>query len=178
MTKVLLFFWLNQAPENDIGKNSFNYFQVRSAFSMALKNLTDAKIITSLGPNRSILGTIIRPDPVLLERKGGLNGDVTFDKLLPGAGEPLQQQYGDEDMLCNWQLDYEEEPLPRGVNTSAEPSTRSSTKKRKSSSKKSSKKLKENGDLQMVRNEENDSRKENSKKKRRKKKTHQGDSGY
>ncbi|KHN36816.1 PAP-associated domain-containing protein 5 [Glycine soja] len=167
-----------QAPENDIGKNSFNYFQVRSAFSMALKNLTDAKIITSLGPNRSILGTIIRPDPVLLERKGGLNGDVTFDKLLPGAGEPLQQQYGDEDMLCNWQLDYEEEPLPRGVNTSAEPSTRSSTKKRKSSSKKSSKKLKENGDLQMVRNEENDSRKENSKKKRRKKKTHQGDSGY
>ncbi|KAG4971810.1 hypothetical protein JHK82_037482 [Glycine max] len=152
--------------------------RVRSAFSMALKNLTDAKIITSLGPNRSILGTIIRPDPVLLERKGGLNGDVTFDKLLPGAGEPLQQQYGDEDMLCNWQLDYEEEPLPRGVNTSAEPSTRSSTKKRKSSSKKSSKKLKENGDLQMVRNEENDSRKENSKKKRRKKKTHQGDSGY
>lgn len=113
---------------------------------MALKNLTDAKIITSLGPNRSILGTIIRPDPVLLERKGGLNGDVTFDKLLPGAGEPLQQQYGDEDMLCNWQLDYEEEPLPRGVNTSAEPSTRSSTKKRKSSSKKSSKKLKENGE--------------------------------
>ena len=102
----------------------------------------------SLGPNRSILGTIIRPDPVLLGRKGGLNGDVTFDKLLPGAGEPLQQQYGEQDMLCNWQLDYEEEPLPRGVDSSVEPSSRS-TKKRKSGLKNSSKKLKENENIQM-----------------------------
>ncbi|KAK7401832.1 hypothetical protein VNO78_13628 [Psophocarpus tetragonolobus] len=167
-----------QAPENDIGKNSFNYFQIRSAFSMALKSLTNPKIILSLGPNRSILGTIIRPDPVLLERKGGLNGDVTFDKLLPGAGEPLQQQYGDQDMLCNWQLDNEEEPLPRGVDTSADPSTRSSIKKRKSSSKNSRKKLKENGDIERTGNEQNDSTKENSKKRRRRRKTHLGDSGY
>ncbi|RDX92065.1 Non-canonical poly(A) RNA polymerase PAPD5, partial [Mucuna pruriens] len=162
-----------QAPDNDIGKNSYNYFQIRSAFSLALKTLTNPKIITSLGPSKSILGTIIRPDPVLLERKGGLNGDVTFDSLLPGAGEPLQQQYGEQDILCNWQLDYEEEPLPREVNTIAEPSTRSKTKKRKSASKSSSKKLKkENGVLQMAGNEDNDSRKESGKKKRRKRKTH------
>ncbi|KAK8469422.1 hypothetical protein PHAVU_005G070800 [Phaseolus vulgaris] len=167
-----------QAPENDIGKNSFNYFQIRSAFSMAFKNLTNPKIIMSLGPNRSILGTIIRPDPVLLERKGGLNGDVTFDKLLPGAGEPLQQQYGEQDMLCNWQLDYEEEPLPRGVDASAEPSSRSSTKKRKSGLKNSSKKLKENENIEMKGNEENDSRKGKDKKNRKKKKTQLGDSGY
>ncbi|KAL2331438.1 hypothetical protein Fmac_019019 [Flemingia macrophylla] len=162
-----------QAPENDIGKNSYNYFQIRSALSMAFKNLTNPKTIMNLGPNRSILGTIIRPDPVLLERKGGLNGDVTFDSLLPGAGEPLQQQYGEQDVLCNWQLDYEEESLPRGDDTSAEPITRSSTKKRKSS-KKHSKRLKENGDLG---NEENDSRNESSTKKKRKRKTHLYDSG-
>ncbi|XP_027341410.1 non-canonical poly(A) RNA polymerase PAPD5 isoform X2 [Abrus precatorius] len=165
-----------QAPENDIGKNSFNYFQIRSAFAMAFSTLTNPKIIMSLGPNRSILGTIIRPDPVLLERKGGLNGDVTFDSLLPGAGEPLQQQYGDQDMLCNWQLDYEDEPLPRGIDTSAEPSSRSSTKKRKSASKeKSSKKLKENGDFRMIRNEKNDTRKEKSIKKKRQRKPLLGD---
>jgi len=143
---------------------------------MAFKNLTNPKIIMSLGPNRSILGTIIRPDPVLLGRKGGLNGDVTFDKLLPGAGEPLQQQYGEQDMLCNWQLDYEEEPLPRGVDSSVEPSSRS-TKKRKSGLKNSSKKLKENENIQMKGSEENDSRKWNDKK-RRKRKAKLGDSGY
>lgn len=135
---------------------------------MAFKNLTNPKTIMNLGPNRSILGTIIRPDPVLLERKGGLNGDVTFDSLLPGAGEPLQQEFGEKDMLCNWQLDYEEDPLPRGVDTSAEPST-PSTKKRKSS-KKSNKKLKENGDLKVARSEEKDSRKENKRKRYKKEK--------
>ena len=134
------------------------FSQIRSAFAMAFSTLTNPKIVMSLGPNRSILGTIIRPDPVLLERKGGLNGEVTFDSLLPGAGEPLQQQYGEQDMLCNWQLDYEEEPLPRGNDSRAEPSTRSSTRKRKSASKeKSSKKPKENGDSKMFRNEENGS---------------------
>ncbi|KAJ1401898.1 polymerase, nucleotidyl transferase domain [Sesbania bispinosa] len=153
-----------QAPENDIGKNSFNYFQIRSAFAMALTTLTNPKIILSLGPNRSILGTIIRPDPILMERKGGLNGEVTFDSLLPGAGEPLQQQYGEQDMLCNWQLDDEEEPLPRGVDTSAEPSTRPSTKKRKSAKEKSSKKLKENGDFLHTEQRENGIKKKRARK--------------
>lgn len=104
-----------QAPENDIGKNSFNYFQIKSAFGMACSTLTNTKLIMNLGPNRSILGTIIRPDKVLLERKGGLNGDVTFTNLLPGAGEPLQKDFGEhEGLFCNWNLDDEEEPLPRG----------------------------------------------------------------
>ncbi|KAF5776975.1 putative polynucleotide adenylyltransferase [Helianthus annuus] len=104
-----------QDPENDIGKNSFNYFQIKSAFGMACSTLTDNKLIMSLGPNRSILGTIIRPDKVLLERKGGLNGDVTFTNLLSGAGEPLQNNFGEhEGLFCNWNVDDEEEPLPRG----------------------------------------------------------------
>lgn len=112
---------------------------------MAYSTLTNPKVILSLGPNRSILGTIIRPDPVLMERKGGSNGEMTFNSLLPGAGEPIRQQYGEHDMLCNWQLDFEEEPLPRGDgdNTPAEPSTRTSRKKRKSASKEN----KENGSV-------------------------------
>lgn len=146
------------------------FWQIRSAFSMAFTTLTNPKIILSLGPNKSILGTIIRPDPALLERKGGLNGEVTFNTLLPGAGEPLQQQYGEQDMLYNWQLDDEEEPLPRGIEGSSEPSKRPSSKKRKSGSKeKSSKKLKENGDSRMVRNE-NGSRKEKGIRKKKKEK--------
>lgn len=140
------------------------FLQVRSAFSMAYTTLTNPNIILSLGPNRSILGTIIRPDPVLMERKGGSNGEMTFNSLLPGAGEPLQHQYGEKDMLCNWQLDYEE-PLPRGNDTSAEPSTRSTKKKRKTAAKEnSSKKPKENG------SEENGSRTENGVSKKKKKK--------
>lgn len=156
--------------------------QIRSAFAMAFSTLTDPKIILSLGPKRSILGTIIRPDPNLIERKGGLNGEVTFNSLLPGAGEPIQQKFGEQDMLCNWQLDDEEELLPRGVDTSAEPSRRSnstkkdvdtsaepsthsnSTKKRKSASKKSSsKKLKENGDIRHVAEKENGIKKKSKK---------------
>ncbi|TYK20252.1 non-canonical poly(A) RNA polymerase PAPD5 [Cucumis melo var. makuwa] len=122
-----------QAPDNDIGKNSFNYFQIRSAFAMAYSILTNVKTILGLGPNRSILGTIIRPDPVLLKRKGGRHGEVTFNSLLPGAGEPLQQpdQCGDDqEMLCNWQFG-DDEPLPRGNNTPENVGTPSSKKKRK-----------------------------------------------
>ncbi|KAF7140870.1 hypothetical protein RHSIM_Rhsim06G0197900 [Rhododendron simsii] len=152
-----------QAPENDIGKNSFGYFQVKSAFSMAFSTLTNAKTILSLGPNRSILGTIIRPDPVLLERKGGSNGDMTFNNLLPGAGEPLHANFNDQqEIYCNWKLDDEEEPLPRGkLNFDDESTPSSSGKKRKASKEeKRAKKVKENG-------EESGSRKEKGKKKRR-----------
>ncbi|KAG9447818.1 hypothetical protein H6P81_013946 [Aristolochia fimbriata] len=120
-----------QAPDNDIGKNSFNYFQIRSAFAMAYSLLTDAKTIAALGQDRSILGTIIRPDPLLLKRKGGLNGEVTFDNLLPGAGKPVERQLGnDSDVLCNWDL-FEDEPFPRENGIAAEHVT--SLKKRKSS---------------------------------------------
>ncbi|RVW93174.1 Non-canonical poly(A) RNA polymerase PAPD5 [Vitis vinifera] len=94
-----------QLPGNDIGKNSFNYFQIRSAFSMAFSTLTNARTILGLDPNRSILGTIIRPDPILLERKGGSNGTMTFDHLLPGAGEPLSPQTGAKSYYANWQVE-------------------------------------------------------------------------
>ncbi|KAJ6752069.1 hypothetical protein OIU85_002488 [Salix viminalis] len=158
-----------QAPENDIGKNSFNYFQIRSAFAMAFTTLTNPKTILSLGPNRSILGTIIRPDPVLLERKGGQNGEITFSSLLPGAGEPLQSNYGQQEILCNWQLDDEEEALPRGGGIAGDGSAHSSGKKRKASSKEKSgkKKLKENGDIgKKVTYDESGSQKEKSAKKK------------
>ncbi|PON31777.1 nucleotidyl transferase, partial [Parasponia andersonii] len=120
-----------QAPENDIGRSSFNYFQIRSAFAMAFTTLTNPKFILGLGPNRSILGTIIRPDAVLLERKGGSNGQLTCNSLLPGAGQPLQRH------------------------------EHSSGKKRKAYTKKSGKKrIKENGDTGSSGHRENGSRKE------------------
>lgn len=142
---------------------------------MAFTTLTNPKTILSLGPNRSILGTIIRPDPVLLERKGGQNGEITFSSLLPGAGEPLQSNYGQQEILCNWQLDDEEEALPRGGGIAGDGSAHSSGKKRKASSKEKSgkKKLKENGDIgKKVTYDESGSQKEKSaKKKQRRRKT-------
>ncbi|KAL1815353.1 hypothetical protein ACET3Z_017927 [Daucus carota] len=155
-----------QAPENDIGKNSFNYFQVRSAFAMAFSTLTNSKTILALGPNKSILGTIIRPDAVLLERKG--NVEVTLNKLLPGAGDQLQPEDNDQEGLAfNWQLGNEEEPLPRGSGVSENGSMQSSGKKRKSSKvKKLGKKFKEN-DVELMLYEGSASRKEKSVKKKR-----------
>nr|GEV54616.1 non-canonical poly(A) RNA polymerase PAPD5 [Tanacetum cinerariifolium] len=74
-----------QAPENDIGKNSFNYFQIKSAFAMACSTLTNTKLLMGLGPNQSILG------------------------------ENLQNDFGEhEGLFCNWNLDDEEEPFSRG----------------------------------------------------------------
>ncbi|KAI3457464.1 hypothetical protein Pfo_014127 [Paulownia fortunei] len=137
-----------QAPDNDIGKNSFNYYQARSAFAMAFTTLTNAKAITRLGPNRSILGAIIRPDAVLLERKGGSIGRLTFDNLFPGAGEPLQQLLGDQqEIYCNWPVnDQDEEPLPRGNGIPGDSDVKSSGKKRKASKEnKSIKKVKGHG---------------------------------
>lgn len=130
-----------QTPDNDIGKSSFNYFQIKSAFQMAYSTLTNVKTIMSLGPDRSILGTIIRPDSVLIERKGGRNGDITFSRLLPGAGEPVPSNNDGQDILYNWQMNDEDEeeafPLYTGV---LENGSESSGMKRKSS-----RKIKENG---------------------------------
>lgn len=166
-----------QAPENDIGKNSFGYFQVRSAFAMAFSTLTNAKTILSLGLNRSILGTIIRPEPVLVERKGGANGEVTFGELLPGAGEAVQVHSEEQQMYCNWQLHDEEEPLPRGNGTAAGDGgtgtgTPSSSGKRKkktrtkaSEEEKPAKMLKANGEARKVRHEESGSKRDKGKKK-------------
>ncbi|KAH7685731.1 Polynucleotide adenylyltransferase protein [Dioscorea alata] len=121
-----------QAADNDIGRNSYNFYKVKSAFSMAYSCLTDAKAIIGLGTKRSILGTIIRPDPFLLDRKGGHQGELTFNSLLPGAGEPRPQLLRDEsDVICNWPF-LDDEPLPRD-NTSFENDNNSSSRKRKSS---------------------------------------------
>ncbi|XP_019706880.1 uncharacterized protein [Elaeis guineensis] len=121
-----------QAPDNDIGRNSYNYFKVRSAFAMAYSLLTDANAIIGLGPYRSILGTIIRPDPMLLDRKGGNKGELTFSDLLPGAGESLTQQFENGgDTIYNWQL-VDDEPLPRGK-VLAEDDGISSCRKRRAS---------------------------------------------
>lgn len=98
---------------------------------MAYTTLTNPKNIMSLGPNRSILGTIIRPDAILAERKGG-PGQVTLDSLLPGAGELLRPESEHQEFLCNWQYD-EEEPLPRGGDYVGDVNGESSSgKKRKS----------------------------------------------
>ncbi|RWW33458.1 hypothetical protein BHE74_00057063 [Ensete ventricosum] len=80
---------------------------------MAYSTLTDAKAIMRLGLQRSILGTIIRPDPLLLDRKGGNSGQLTFSNVLSGAGEPVAQQFENgDDVVYNWQL-VDDEPLPR-----------------------------------------------------------------
>ncbi|URE33179.1 Nucleotidyltransferase domain [Musa troglodytarum] len=102
-----------QAPDNDIGRNSYNYYKVRSALAMAYSTLTDAKAIMRLGPQRSVLGTIIRPDPLLLDRRGGNSGQLTFNNVLSGAGEPVARQFQNgDDVVYNWQL-VDDEPLPR-----------------------------------------------------------------
>lgn len=125
---------------------------------MAFSTLTNARTILGLDPNRSILGTIIRPDPILLERKGGSNGTMTFDHLLPGAGEPLSPQTGGQELLCNWQVeDAEEEPLPRSNPIAGDGSANSSGKKRKASKERLRNKVKEHADME----------KDKSKKKRR-----------
>ncbi|KAL0824621.1 hypothetical protein Bca101_048298 [Brassica carinata] len=168
-----------QTPENDIGKNfiqllsgsvHFSSLLIRSAFSMALSTLTNTKAILASGPNRSILGTIIRPDRILLERKGGKNGDVTFNSLLPGAGEPLPMLANGKSnggLFCNWQLEEEEEgSFPRGDTTAdgdITPVVDTPGKK----SKESSRKKKNKGKRKMVDEEETET---SSKKRRRKNK--------
>lgn len=134
---------------------------------MAFTTLTNTKAIFALGPNRSILGTIIRPDEILVERKGGSNGEVTFKNLLPGAGEGLQQFGDQQEIYCNWQFnDDDEEALPRGNRIAEDGDAQSSGKKRKSSKEKQpAKKMKENGHSSNARDEENSSRKEKSSKK-------------
>lgn len=110
---------------------------------MAYRTLTNPKILLSLGPNRSILGTLIRPDSKLVERlRGGSNRQVTFDSLLPGSGEPLESRYDQQDgLLGNWSLGYED-PLPRGDRNpnGGGVSGHSSEKKRKASRERSVKK--------------------------------------
>lgn len=144
------------------------FLQARSAFAMAFTSLTNTKAIMRLGPNRSILSAIIRPDAVLLERKGGSNGKLTFNNLFPDAGEPMQQLLGDQqEIYCNWALnDEDEEPLPRGNGTPGDSDVKSSGKKRKAfKERKPSKKVRGNGKSELG-GHENGSGKDPSGKKR------------
>ncbi|KAI3889975.1 hypothetical protein MKW92_037277 [Papaver armeniacum] len=163
-----------QAPENDIGRNSFNFAQIRSAFGMAFSMLTSSKSILALGPNRSILGTIIRPDPLLVERKGGSNGDITFSSLLRGAGEPVQSEFqSGQDISCNWQQINDEEPLPRGSGTPVNVSGGSSSRKRKALREKKHK-VSGNGEAVNIHHEENGTKKTKTSKKKKQWKEFQG----
>ncbi|CAO1948013.1 unnamed protein product [Urochloa humidicola] len=134
------------APDNDIGKNSFNYYKVKSAFSKAYSVLTDANLITNLGPKRSILGTIVRPDSVLLDRKGWNNKDNLPD-MLTEPWEPVTRQFDSEnDVVYNWHVIDEDEPLPRNSQSTSE-DTSSSPQKRKSSKSKQKSRKKSKADV-------------------------------
>jgi non-canonical poly(A) RNA polymerase PAPD5/7 len=114
----------------DIRKHWINppFFQVKSAFSKAYSVLTDANLFISLGHNRSILGTIVRPDSVLLDRKGWNNED-----MLAEPWEPITQQFDTEnDAVYNWHVIDEDEPLPRNSQSTSEDTSSSPSKKRKS----------------------------------------------
>ncbi|RLN24933.1 hypothetical protein C2845_PM07G18430 [Panicum miliaceum] len=133
-------------PDNDIGKNSFNYFKVKSAFSKAYSVLTDANLITNLGPKRSILGTIVRPDSVLLDRKGW-NEDKLPD-MLTEPWEPVTRQFDSEnDVVYNWHVIDEDEPLPRNSQSTSEDTSSSPSKKRKSSKSKQKSRRKSKADV-------------------------------
>uniref|UniRef100_A0A0D9V408 polynucleotide adenylyltransferase n=1 Tax=Leersia perrieri TaxID=77586 RepID=A0A0D9V408_9ORYZ len=141
-------------PDNDIGKNSFNYFKVKSAFSKAYSMLTDVNLITSLGPNRSILGTIVRPDSVLLDRKGW-NKDGTIVDMLTEPWEPLPRQFDSEnDATYNWYV-IDDEPLPRNSPSTSEDTNPSPTQKRKSSKSKQRSRKKAKADSSSGKNVEN-----------------------
>ncbi|KAJ3704269.1 hypothetical protein LUZ61_007974 [Rhynchospora tenuis] len=134
-----------QAADNDIAKNSYNYYKVKMAFSLAFSILSDPTTIINLGPNRSILGTIIRPDNILLNRKGGRSGDVPFDSFLAGAGEPLDPAFDKHgDIIYNWQL-MEDEPLPRDNLVTLDNNLLSSQKKKKRFHSKSKERYPESG---------------------------------
>lgn len=122
------------------------------------------KAISGLGPKRSILGTIIRPDAALLERKGGPNGDTTFEELLPGSLDPIPLMGDYQELYCNWRLDDEnDEPLPRNNPIFMNPDSESPAKKRKKSKEmKARKRTRENGDVDSIRHEKSGSRNEKS----------------
>ncbi|KAF8675747.1 hypothetical protein HU200_047231 [Digitaria exilis] len=159
------------APDNDIGKNSFNYFKVKSAFSKAYSVLTDANLITSLGPKRSILGTIVRPDSVLLDRKGWNNEDKLPD-MLTEPWEPLTRQFDSEnDVVYNWHVIDEDEPLPRNSQSTSEDTSPSPSKKRKSPKSKQKSRKKSKADASDSSNgfrEEKSSKREGGSSRRRK----------
>lgn len=138
-----------QAPENDIGKNSYNILKVRSAFAMAFRLLTDIKYNDVVTPHCSILGRIIRVDEKLLGRQARFMEVSQLDTLLSSASHKALQcksvTDSDEIMLHplleeqselfeRWQL-CDDEPLPRGgkflENTYGQGSTKKGLKRKR-----------------------------------------------
>ena len=108
--------------------------------------LTDANLITNLGPKRSILGTIVRPDSVLLDRKGWNDEDKLPD-MLTEPWEPVTRQFDSEnDVVYNWHVIDDDEPLPRNSQSTSEDTSSSPSKKRKSSKSKQKSRKKSKAD--------------------------------
>jgi non-canonical poly(A) RNA polymerase PAPD5/7 len=113
--------------------------QVKSAFSKAYSVLTDANLISSLGPNRSILGIIVRPDSVLLDRKGWNTEDMISD-MLTEPWEPVTRQFdSDNGTVYNWHV-IDDEPLPRNSQSTSDNTSSSHLPKKKSKSNRKSRK--------------------------------------
>ena len=69
-----------QDAENDVGKNSYNFSQLRIAFEYAHQLLTAALLDPKDG--RSVLGAILRPDKLLRRRS-----QLVLDAAGPGAAD-------------------------------------------------------------------------------------------
>ncbi|KAL2466827.1 PAP-associated domain-containing protein [Abeliophyllum distichum] len=88
-----------------------------------------------LVPNKSILGTIIRPDAILLEWKRGSNGEVTFPKLASRCWRANAATISNQhEIYFNWQLnDDDEESLPHRDGISKDGNVQSLRKRRRGS---------------------------------------------
>ncbi|XP_057845495.2 uncharacterized protein LOC131054877 isoform X2 [Cryptomeria japonica] len=106
-----------QAPENDIGKTSYNIYKVRAAFVMAHRQLTYISVDDLGSPQHSILGRIIQIDAKLLERKAGFMKVPKMDILLSIATE-LDSDGGRQDSVKekqgNLSNKFDNEPLALG----------------------------------------------------------------
>ncbi|GJN18103.1 hypothetical protein PR202_gb05228 [Eleusine coracana subsp. coracana] len=123
-----------QSKEHNLG-----ILLVKSAFSKAYSVLTDANLISSFGSNRSILGTIVRPDSVLLDRKGWKTEDMIND-MLTEPWEPVTRQFDSEnDAIYNWHV-IDDEPLPRNSQSASDDTSSSPLPKKKSKSNRKSRK--------------------------------------
>lgn len=127
-----------QAPENDIGKNSYNILKVRSAFAMAFRLLTDIKYNDLVSPHFSILGRIIRVDEKLLGRQARFMEVSQLDtsqkalrcRSVTNSDEIMLHPLIEEqsELFERWQL-CDDEPLPRGGECLENPYGQCSTKK-------------------------------------------------
>ncbi|GJM93612.1 hypothetical protein PR202_ga10180 [Eleusine coracana subsp. coracana] len=135
---------LNEVYTGGIGSYALltmliTHLQVKSAFSKAYSVLTDANLISSLGSNRSILGTIVRPDSILLDRKGWKTEDMIND-MLTEPWEPVTRQFDSEnDAVYNWHV-IDDEPLPRNSQSASDDTSSSPLPKKKSKSNQKSRK--------------------------------------